>query len=270
MLVSSDRIMAAARVAALYDIHGNLPALEAVLEELRGLVVDQIVVGGDVLPGPLPRETLERLLSLDRPVRFIHGNGELAALAQFEAADPASVSYWGTTSGQPLPDRLQAIVRWSGEQVFPEYRQLIGSWPRIVHADVDGLGDVMFCHGTPRSEVECFTRLTPEHFLLPVFEAVAARTVVCGHTHMQFDRMIGATRVINAGSVGMPFGAPGADWLLLGPDVELRHTAYDLTKAAWRIRASRYPQAEEFATGSVIQPPTEADVLPGLTSASFH
>jgi predicted phosphodiesterase len=270
MLASSDHIMAAARVAALYDIHGNLPALEAVLEELRGLVIDQIVVGGDVLPGPLPRETLERLLSLDRPVRFIHGNGELAALAQFGAADPAGVSYWGTTSGEPLPEALQAVVRWSAQQLFPDYRELIKSWPAIVHTDVDGLGDVMFCHGTPRSEVECFTRLTPEHLLLPVFAAVAAPTVVCGHTHMPFDRMIGSTRVVNAGSVGMPFGAPGADWLLLGPGVELRHTAYDLTRAAERIRASRYPQAEEFATRGVLQPPTEADVLPGLTSASFY
>ena len=258
------------RIAALYDIHGNLPALEAVLEELRGLAVDEIVVGGDVLPGPLPRETLERLVCLDRPVHFIHGNGELAALAQFDAADPASISYWGTTSGEPLPEALQAIVLWSARQVFPDYRQLIVSWPRTVHANVGGLGEVMFCHGTPRSEVESFTRLTPEHLLLPIFVGVGAPLIVCGHTHMQFDRMIGATRVVNAGSVGMPFGAPGADWLLLGPDVEFRHTAYDLTKAAGRIRASHYPQAEEFATRGILQPPAEAEVLSALTSASFH
>lgn len=258
------------RIAALYDIHGNLPALEAVLGELGDLGVDGIVVGGDVLPGPLPRETLERLFGLDLPVQFIHGNGELAALAQFEATDAASVAYWGTTSGEPLPEALQAIVRWSAQQIFPDYRPLVTSWPRVAQVDVLGLGEVLFCHGTPRSEVECFTRLTSEHLLLPVFEAAAARTVICGHTHMQFDRMIGSTRVVNAGSVGMPFGAPGADWLLLGPDVELRHTAYDLTSAAARIRASRYPQAEDFAARNVLQPPTEADVLPGLTSASFR
>lgn len=257
-------------MAALYDIHGNLPALEAVLEEIRGLAIDQIVVGGDVLPGPLPRETLERLLSLDRPVQFIHGNGDLAALAQFDAVDPSSVSYWGTTSGEPLPEALQAIVVWSAQQVFPDYHELIANWPRIVHAGVDGLGEVMFCHGTPRSEVECFTRLTPEHLLRPVFDGITAPLVVVGHTHMQFDRMIGSTRVVNAGSVGMPFGAPGADWLLLGPDVELRHAAYDLTTAAERIRASHYPQAEEFATRSILQPPAEGDVLAALTSASFH
>src|SRR6266566_918822 len=85
------------------------------------------------------------------------------------------------------------------------------------------------------------------------------RVVVCGHTHMQFDRMIGPTRVVNAGSVGMPFGAPGADWLLLGSDVELRHTPYDLQSAAERIRATHYPQAEDFAMRNVLRPPSEAD-----------
>src|SRR4029078_5858715 len=147
------------RIAALYDIHGNLPALEAVLAELGDLGVDGIVVGGDVLPGPLPRETLERLFVLDLPVQFIHGNGELAALAQFEATDAASVAYWGTTSGEPLPEALQAIVRWSAGQIFPDYRSLVANWPRVAQVDVLGLGEVLFCHGTPRSEVECFTRL---------------------------------------------------------------------------------------------------------------
>jgi predicted phosphodiesterase len=262
--------MAAERVAAIYDIHGNLPALEAVLEQIRHLAVDHIIVGGDVLPGPMPRETLERLLELNIPVRFIHGNGELAALAQFDATDPTTVSYWGTTSGDPLPEALQEIVRWSAAQVFPEYRSRIASWPKTIQIDVRGLGDVMFCHGTPRSEVEYFTRTTPEHLLMPVFEGVHARTVVCGHTHMPFDRMVGSTRVVNAGSVGMPFGAPGADWLLIGPNVELRHTTYDLVDAAGRVRATRYPQAEEFSARSVLEPPSEADVMAALTSASFR
>jgi predicted phosphodiesterase len=262
--------MSTTRVAALYDIHGNLPALEAVLEELAELDVDLIVVGGDVLPGPMARETLERLLALDRPVRFIHGNGELAALAQFEARDPSAVSYWGTTSGEPLPEPLQAIVRWSAAEVLPAYHSLIAGWPKTISLEIDGLGDVMFCHGTPRSEVECFTRLTPEHLLVPAFEHTGARIVVCGHTHMQFDRAIGSTRVVNAGSVGMPFGAPRADWLLLGPAAELRHTSYDLKSAATRIRATRYPQAEDFASHNVLNPPGESVVIAGLTSVSFR
>src|SRR5438067_18229 len=87
------------RFAALYDIHGNLPALEAVLRDIRQANVDQIVVGGDVVPGPLPCEALRRLLDLDLPSHFIHGNGELAILAQMAGARTGSVTYWGTTLG---------------------------------------------------------------------------------------------------------------------------------------------------------------------------
>src|SRR5438874_11846359 len=80
------------RVAALYDIHGNLPALEAVLQEVHEAGVDQVVVGGDVVPGPMPRETLQCLLDLDMPVQFIHGNCELAMLAQIAAPEPGAVA----------------------------------------------------------------------------------------------------------------------------------------------------------------------------------
>ena len=163
------------RIAALYDIHGNLPALEAVLEEVRGLPVDGIVVGGDVLPGPLPRETLERLFGLDLPVQFIHGNGELAALAQFEAADAASVRTGAQRPVSRCRKRCKPSSAGAHAQIFPDYRPLVVNWPRVVRVDVLGLGEVLFCHGTPRSEVECFTRLTNEHLLLPVFEAAAAR-----------------------------------------------------------------------------------------------
>jgi len=119
----------------------------------------------------------------------------------------------------------------------------------------------LFCHATPRNENECFTRLTPEARLLPIFDDLRVSLVVCGHTHMQFDRMIGGTRVVNAGSVGMPFGEPGADWLLLGPDIQLRHTSYDLSKAAERIRRTRYPQAQDFSDRNVLQPPSENEML---------
>jgi len=127
---------------------------------------------------------------------------------------------------------------------------------------------VLFCHATPHSETDAFTRLTPEDVLLPVFEGLDADVVVCGHTHMQFDRMIGATRVVNAGSVGMPFGRTGADWLLLGPDVELRNTSYDLQRAGEHIRQTEYPQAGELAD-SLLQPPTEDEILKVFTRISF-
>src|SRR5512135_85148 len=142
------------RLAALYDIHGNLPALEAVLNEISRLDVDEIVVGGDVLPGPMPRECLARLLSLDRPVHFIHGNGELAVLALLAAPSEEAVTYWGTTSGRPMPEQYRPAYRWTARQVDPEYRSVLASWPRTLRLDIPGLGPVLFCHGTPRSETE--------------------------------------------------------------------------------------------------------------------
>ena len=259
------------RVAALNDIHANLPALEAVVEEIRRANVDQIIVGGDVVPGPMPRETLNFLESLEVHVQFIHGNGEVAVLAQMTATDdPSTVSYWGTTTGEPLPEHLRPGLRWNAQQLSPEQGVLVSSWPKTLRLSIDGLGKVLFCHGTPRSEVECFTRLTAEDRLLPVFEGLDADLVVCGHTHMQFDRMVGRIRVVNAGSVGMPFQQPpGAYWLLLGPDVQPRYTAYDLVGAAARVRATRYPQAEEFAVRNVLDSPSEAKMLDAITAVSF-
>jgi predicted phosphodiesterase len=186
------------RVAALFDIHSNLPALEAVLEDVRRAGVDDIVVGGDVLPGPMPRETLACLLDLKIPVRFIYGNCETAVLTKMDGRDPG------------VAEEHRDIIRWTAHEVR-EHRQWIASWPKTLHISIEGLGDTLFCHATPRDEDEVFTRLTPEDRILPVFQGVSASLVLCGHTHMPFDRMIGMTRVVNAGSVGMPFGGPGAD-----------------------------------------------------------
>ncbi len=189
----------AERVAALYDIHGNLPALEAVLRDIHDAGVDHIVVGGDVIPGPMPREALETLFELDVPVSFIHGNGEREVLARLAGIETGAV-----------PERFREVIRWVGQQLPDRYVELLESWPPTLAVDVRGVGQVLFCHATPRDDNEIFTRLTPEDRLVPVFEPVRARVVVCGHTHMQFDRAIGTTRVVNAGSVGMPFGEPGA------------------------------------------------------------
>jgi predicted phosphodiesterase len=255
------------RIAALYDIHANLPALEAVAHDIRLTGVDQIVVGGDVLPGPMPAETLDFLMSLEVPVHFIYGNGELAVLAQRTATDdPATVKYWGTRTGEPLPEPGRAVVRWTAQQLSQEWAERLSTWPKTLPMSVSSLGLVLFCHGTPRSEIEIFTRLTPEDRLIPIFEGVNAQLVVCGHTHMQFDRMVGRVRVVNAGSVGMPFEQPpAAYWLLLGPEVELRQTFYNLTRAAHRVRATTYPQAEEFAARNILNPPDLLDAITGVS-----
>lgn len=255
------------RVAALYDIHGNLPALEAVLDAIRQADIDEVVVGGDVVPGPMPRESLRRLLELDRPVHFIHGNGELAVLAQLTAPTEDAVTYWGTTSGARPPAPVREVYRWTARQLQPDYQSVLASWPRTRRLEIGGLGTVLFCHGTPLSETEVFTRLTPEERLLPLFDGLEVAVAVCGHTHMQFDRQIGRTRVVNAGSVGMPFGAPGAFWAVLGPEVQLRQTSYDLARAADRIRATSYPQAHEFAAQNVMSAPSEAEMLEAFNRA---
>src|SRR5690606_8491706 len=107
---------------------------------------------------------------------------------------------------------------------------------------------------------------TPEEQLLPLFKNVAVSTVVCGHTHMQFDRTIGNVRVVNAGSVGMPFAEAGAYWLMLDSEIEFRHTTYDLKSAAAEIRQTGYPQAQDFADNNVLKPPSEKQTLVKFTS----
>jgi predicted phosphodiesterase len=246
------------RVAALYDIHGNAPALDAVLDDVRRAGVDRIVVGGDILPGPMPREALDRLARVDIPIDYITGNGDREVLAHLR----------GEVSALPAP--VREIVVWTAEQLRPDDVARISNWPATCRLVVDGLGDVLFCHATPRNDTEIFTRLTPDELVLPMFERANAGVVVCGHTHMQFDRPFGTTRVVNAGSVGMPFGEPGAYWLLLGRGIELRRTNYNVAQAADKIRATSYPHAETFASSNVVSPPSEEQMLEQMTAVSTH
>ena len=238
------------RVAALYDIHGNLPALDAVLADVRSARVDRIVVGGDVLPGPMPRETLDRLVSLDVPVDYLYGNGEVAALEYLSGRVPSA-----------LPEAYRTTNAWCAEAIRSTYGDAVARWPKTLRLRVDGIGDVVFCHGTPRDENEIFTVRTSGDTLRPIFDPLNAALVVCGHTHIPFDRMVGRTRVVNAGSVGMPFGSAGADWLIVGPDVRPRRTDYDRARAAERIRATAYPDAERFAATFVLNPPSAETML---------
>jgi putative phosphoesterase len=249
------------RVAALYDIHANLPALEAVLAEVRRERVDQIVLGGDVVPGPLPRETAACLRSLDMPVLAIHGNGDREVLNE-RARRPVSV-----------PAAFRWLIEHSAEQLNAEDEQWMTAWPATLRLNITGIGETLFCHATPRNDEETFTRLTSEEKLRPIFDPCGVPLVVCGHTHMQHDRRVGWTRVVNAGSVGMPFGDPGAYWLLLGPGVELKRTDYDRETAMARFHTSAYwahPQAGPFAAQNILQPPSEQQMLEIFSRAELR
>jgi predicted phosphodiesterase len=245
------------RIAAIYDIHGNLPALEAVLDDVRAAAVDLVLVGGDVVPGPMPRETVDLLRALELPTQYIRGNGD---------REVAAVMRGEETGGVPEPFR--PAIRWNAGQLAPGDEPWLAGWPLTRGIHVDGIGEVLFCHATPRNDVDIFTRLTPAERLVPMFDGPSP-LAVCGHTHMQFDRSVGTTRVVNAGSVGMPFGQPGAYWLLLGPGVELRRTSYDLEAAANRIRATSYPQADAFAANNVLRPPSEESILEMFRAAEI-
>jgi diadenosine tetraphosphatase ApaH/serine/threonine PP2A family protein phosphatase len=222
------------KVAALYDIHGNLPALEAVLAEPDVAAADVVVIGGDALEGPMPVETLALLDGLGDRVRPLRGNTEREVLER-RGADPEEGGVW---------DRR---ATWVAAQLGSDQLARIAAWPATVAVDVDGLGPTRFCHATPRDDYEIFTAITPAEVVEPML-AAAEPTVVCGHTHVQFDRRIGERRVVNAGSVGLPYeDVAGARWCLLGPDVELRRTAYDMEAAAERIGATGLPEAAELA-----------------------
>lgn len=246
------------RVAALYDIHGNLPALEAVLADVRDARVDHIVVGGDVIPGPMPRECLDLLAGLDIPATFIIGNGDREAVV----ASRGEVS-------SVIPEFFREAMRWNAAQLTAREVEVIDSWPLTTRLTIDGIGEVLFCHATPRNDTEIFLKTTSDEKLRPIFDALGVPLVVCGHTHMQFDRVVGSTRIINAGSVGMPFQEAGAYWLLIGSEVQLRRTAYDLDAAAQRVRRTSYPQSETFAATSILNPPNEQSMLEGFAKAEL-
>ena len=246
------------RIAAIYDVHGNLPALEAVMSDVRAEGVDLVVVGGDVLPGPMPVETLEYITSLDLPTRFLHGNGDREVRNQMAGVESSII-----------PPPWREVMRWVAAELTSEHDRILAAWPATQAVEHETLGEILFCHATPRNDIEIFTRDTPEANLLAVFAETDAAIVMCGHTHMQFDRRIGKTRVVNAGSVGMPFADPGAYWALIDDDVELRRTPYDFERAARIIRASKYPQAEDFAAKNILNPPREEQMLKVFSGAEI-
>jgi putative phosphoesterase len=220
------------RVAALYDIHGNLPALDAVLADVEAAAPDLVVVGGDVAAGPLPGETLDRLLQLGDGVRWVMGNADRQLVEAYDRdARP-----------EDTEDPIERLDAWAAQRLTREHRDLLARFEPVVR-----VGSTLFCHGSPRSDTEMITAVSPESRLAPMLAGVAEDVVVCGHTHHQFDRRVLGKHLLNAGSVGMPYeDEAAAYWLLLGPDAELRRTDYDIEAAAIRMRAAGFDDLDEL------------------------
>ena len=222
-------------VVALYDIHGNLPALDAVLASLGEDPPDAVVVGGDVCAGPMPAEVLTRLQELPWPAYWLRGNADRTVVMGFD----------GTIPPELMENPLYQGDAWAATFLSREQRDFLDSLPALTALTIEGLGDVLFCHATARSDEERVTVFTPTERLARILDEAEAELLVCGHTHRQFDRTVGGRRMVNAGSIGRPYEhQPGAYWLRLGPDVRLIHTPYDVAGADAAFDATGYPAAE--------------------------
>jgi putative phosphoesterase len=231
-------------VLALYDIHGNLDALDAVLADPRAADPDVVLVGGDTVPGPFACETLARLEALSLPVHWVRGNGE-REVAEAIGAPAAAPDDWAA--------RTAAIT---AADLGDDRARALGEQPLTVQLD-----GVLFCHASPRRDDEMLTRLsTPERWA-QALAGVAAELVVAGHTHQQDDRVVGGVRFVNAGSVGLPYeGDPAARWLWIADgEPELRQTAYDGARAGARILEAGWP--DERSVRAALVDPIEPIVL---------
>jgi len=229
------------RVAALADIHGNLPALEAVLAEVDREKPDLVVFCGDVASGPMPSETIDLLRTI-KGARFVRGNADRGLIEAFDGHSP--------------PQMPGPYADWAAAQLDRPRRDFLAGFEPSVQIE-----RILFCHAVPANDTDVFTVETPDDRVRELMRGVDADLVACGHTHMQFDRKVGHLRIVNPGSVGMPYGEPGAYWALLDGGVEMRRTDYDREAAAVRIRAKDWSDAGQFASENVITVPSKEQAM---------
>jgi putative phosphoesterase len=220
------------RVAALSDIHGNLPGLEAVLEDVAHEDVDAIVVAGDTVSGPWPAEVFDLVTRAGALV--VRGNADRLVLERDEGH----------------------LGAWSADRLGAQRLTAVSEWPSTIELEIDGVGRLLVCHSTPASDEPIYTQVTPEHELVDVLGSIDADVLLCGHTHIQYDRRLSTgLRIVNPGSVGLPYeGRQGAFWALIGPGVEFRRTAYDVPAAVAAIRAGDAPVGKELLE-LLLEPP---------------
>jgi predicted phosphodiesterase len=223
-------------VAVLSDIHGVLPALDAVLAEPAVARAERIVLTGDIAAGPQPVAVLDRLTALGDRVVWVRGNAD---------RELVTVARGGVTD---IPD---PIANWAGRQLRVDQVELLAGLAHPVTLELSGFGATLFCHGTPRDDDEVVLVDTRLDRWAEVFSGLPdhVRTVVCGHTHMPFARLAHGRLVVNPGSVGMPYGRDGAHWALLADGaVSLRRTVFDVDLACATLSAeSGYPDIAEWA-----------------------
>jgi diadenosine tetraphosphatase ApaH/serine/threonine PP2A family protein phosphatase len=213
------------RVAALYDVHGMPWALEAVLAEVDA---DAIVLGGDYLYGPYPRETVAAIRGLDAYV--VRGNCEDLA------------------------------EEWESSLLAPGDLEWLQALPLSV--TVDG---VLYCHATPDDNLPITTAATPDDVVRETFAGYSG-TIVIGHTHHQFDRRVGDLRIVNAGSVGMAYEGDIAAYWALVEDGEPRpmRTPFDVERAVRETRLSAWPNAAEFVAENLLEAVSREQAIAGL------
>ncbi|WP_285665066.1 metallophosphoesterase family protein [Actinorhabdospora filicis] len=235
-------------IAVLSDVHANVPALTAVLAEPEVAAADRIVFLGDLTWGPEPHETIAMVRALGERATCVRGN-----------ADRAVLDYARTDR---VPERPRDT--WMPARHTAADLDFVAAFHFTVVAEIDGLGAVRFCHGSPRSDTEAITPATAEERFVTLMAGVPEAILVSGHTHLQFDRAVGTDwRSVNPGSVGLPFhdGEPGvAMWALLGPGVHLRRTAYDAAEAVERAYAAADPSADRMKE-LLLTPPTVAEIV---------
>lgn len=238
-------------VAVLSDVHGVMPALERVLTEPAVVDAELIVVTGDHTWGPQPAAVLDRLVSLGERAMLLRGNADRELLQMSRGIDVG------------LADDPLSV--WGAAQLRNEHRNLLDTMPEQITLELDGFGPVRFCHATPRDDEEV---VLVDSRLERWGEVLAdlpdeIRTVVCGHTHMPFLRLVDGRLVVNPGSVGLPYGRAGAHWMILaGGVVSMGRTLIDPDVLVNEVvAASDFPGIAQWADENLRSPAGDVEAL---------